>query len=42
MKKLHSLDYNTLVRYRTISDNNLNALKEDRLYYSTSANFNDP
>ena len=42
MKKLHNLDYNTLVRYRTISENNLNALKEDRLYYSTPANFNDP
>lgn len=42
MKKLHNLDYNTLVRYRTISENNLNALKENRLYYSTPANFNDP
>ena len=42
MKKLNNLDYNTLIRYRTISENNLNALKENRLYYSTPANFNEP
>lgn len=33
---------NTLVRFRPISANNLNALKGDRLYYSTPNNFNDP
>lgn len=33
---------NTLVRYRPISFNNLEAFKDDRLYYSTPNNFNDP
>lgn len=33
---------NTLVRYRPISLNNFDALKNDRLYYSTPNNFNDP
>ncbi len=33
---------NTLVRFRPISTNNLDALKGDRLYYSTPNNFNDP
>lgn len=32
----------TLVRFRTISSNNLEALQNDRLYYSTPNNFNDP
>lgn len=31
----------TLVRFRAISFNNLEALKNDRLYYSTPNNFND-
>lgn len=33
---------NTLVRFRPISLNNLDALKGDKLYYSTPNNFNDP
>lgn len=33
---------NTLARFRPISLNNIDALKEDRLYYSTPNNFNDP
>ncbi len=33
---------NTLVRFRAISHNNLNALENDKLYYSTPDNFNDP
>ena len=32
----------TLVRFRAISFNNLETLKNDRLYYSTPNNFNDP
>ena len=33
---------NILVRFRSISSNNLDAFKDDRLYYSTPNNFNDP
>lgn len=33
---------NALVRFRMISTKNLEALKSDRLYYSTPNNFNDP
>lgn len=33
---------NTLVRFRSISSNNLDALKDDKLYYSTPNKFNDP
>lgn len=33
---------NTLVRYRAATDKNIDALKNDRLYYSTPNNFNDP
>lgn len=33
---------NTLVRFRTISLNNVDNLKSDILYYSTPKNFNDP
>jgi len=33
---------NTLVRFRPISNDNIQALKDNRLYYSTPNNFNDP
>ena len=33
---------NTLVRFRSISTDNLDALNDDKLYYSTPNNFNDP
>lgn len=41
---LPNLDFfeNTLVRFRPISSNNLDALASNRLYYSTPNNFNDP
>ena len=33
---------NTLTRYRSCDLKNIENLKNDRLYYSTPANFNDP
>ncbi len=33
---------NTLTRYRSCDSKNIENLKNDRLYYSTPANFNDP
>lgn len=36
------LNENTLTRYRSCTPQNIENLKNDRLYYSTPANFNDP
>ncbi len=35
-------DIEYICRYREVNDNNLNALQDERLYFSTPSNFNDP
>lgn len=47
MKKYKSFEQqfninNCLFRYRTIDDNNISALENNKLYFSTPNNFNDP